>query len=273
MNKLDIKIAFFDIDGTLTNKDRILTNETINTLNKLNELGIKIVLCSGRPNNYLYDLSKKVKGIRYGISSNGAQIFDYLNKKIVYDNKIDSKDLNIVWNYTINNKYEIIINSDFKRYINIYTNNNKNDFILLNDLNIIKNNNIYQLVINFNNYDEMNKIKDYINKNTSLKVINCSFDYLNKSVYGYHWFDVVNNNVSKGSAIKILLNKLNIDKSNSICFGDSINDIEMFNECGIKVAMGNALNELKQISDYITDTNDNNGISKFFNENLFNNKK
>ena len=76
--------------------------------------------------------------------------------------------------------------------------------------------------------------------------------------------NIVNININKGDAVKLLLKKLNIDKKYSICFGDSINDFDMFDACGIKVAMGNALDSLKEKADYITESNDNDGITYFF---------
>ena len=51
--KLDLKIAFFDIDGTLTNSKQELTKNTIETIRKAHENGIEIVLCSGRTNTYV----------------------------------------------------------------------------------------------------------------------------------------------------------------------------------------------------------------------------
>ena len=109
----------------------------------------------------------------------------------------------------------------------------------------------------------MKDIELFINNNTNLKVINKSLDYLNEINNGYYFFDIVNDNVNKGNAIKSLLKILNINKENSICFGDSINDIDMFNSVGTSVAMGNSIEKIKSIADYITDTNDNDGISKF----------
>lgn len=125
-----------------------------------------------------------------------------------------------------------------------------------------------QLVISNEDINVMKKLELYINNKTNLKVINKSFDYLNEVKNRYYFFDIVNNNVSKGNAIKYLLKVLNINKENSICFGDSINDIEMFKSVGISVAMGNSIKEIKNIADYITDTNDNDGISKFFDKYL-----
>lgn len=259
----NIKIAFFDIDGTLNNSKKEITDETIKAINYLNKKGIEIVLCSGRPNNYLLNIANKISSINFSISCNGASVFNNKNKESIYSSLIKPEYINILWEYCNENKLAIIFNAVNERYANVYVNNYKNDMIIINDIKSLKCIDINQLVINFNHYDEMIKLKEFINSNSNLKIINCSFDYLDKKVYGYHWFDIVNNNVSKGNAIKTLLSHLNLNKENAICFGDSINDIEMFNECIIKVAMGNALDDIKKISDYTTLTNDNNGISYF----------
>ena len=68
---------------------------------------------------------------------------------------------------------------------------------------------------------------------------------------------------SKWTAISNLANKMNIKTENIIAFGDDTNDIEMINNAGIGVAMGNAEEQLKSIADFITDTNQNDGVAKF----------
>lgn len=114
----------------------------------------------------------------------------------------------------------------------------------------------------------MKELEIYINTKTNLKVINKSLDYLNEIKNGHYFFDIVNKNVNKGNAITDLLKILKINKKNSLCFGDSINDIEMFKSVGTSVAMGNSIEEIKNTANYITDTNDNDGISKFCNKYL-----
>ena len=114
----------------------------------------------------------------------------------------------------------------------------------------------------------MKELEMYINTKTNLKVINKSLDYLNEIKNGHYFFDIVNKNVNKGNAITDLLKILKINKKNSLCFGDSINDIEMFKSVGTSVAMGNSIEEIKNIANYITDTNDNDGINKFCNKYL-----
>ncbi|MGL5989303.1 HAD family hydrolase [Cetobacterium sp.] len=69
--------------------------------------------------------------------------------------------------------------------------------------------------------------------------------------------------VNKGETLKRVLKEKGIEMSECIAFGDAQNDIEMLKAVGVGVAMGNAHESLKQSADYITDTNDNNGVAKF----------
>lgn len=62
--------------------------------------------------------------------------------------------------------------------------------------------------------------------------------------------------------------KLNISKSEIIAFGDDINDKEMFLNSGIGVAMRNSIDEIKELADYICDTNDNDGVAKWLDKNI-----
>lgn len=265
LEKTNIKIAFFDIDGTLTNSKKKVSKNTINTLNKLIENNIYIVLCTGRINNYVTKYLKEINKSKYTISNNGALIYDNdLNKPII-KHTLDEKYLDYLWEYAIKTKSSFIINTINKKYGNKFVKNN--DVIIINSLSEIKFDKL-QIVINNGDINIMKDLEIKIN-NTNLKVINKSFDYLNDVKNGYYFFDIVNGYVSKGTAINSLLKILNIKKENSICFGDSINDISMFNSVGISVAMGNSIDELKNIADYVTVTNDNDGISKFFDKYIF----
>jgi hydroxymethylpyrimidine pyrophosphatase-like HAD family hydrolase len=53
-----------------------------------------------------------------------------------------------------------------------------------------------------------------------------------------------------------------------VAFGDDLNDIDMLNHAGVSVAMGNALDEVKAVADYVCDTNDNDGLAKWLEENV-----
>ena len=76
----------------------------------------------------------------------------------------------------------------------------------------------------------------------------------------------------KGRTIELLANYFNISKNEIMAFGDYYNDIEMLNEAGVSIAMGNAKKEVKEVAKYTTDTNDNNGIAKAINKFIFEDK-
>ena len=266
MDNLKIKIVFFDIDGTLTNSNKVISENTINTLNKLIERNIFIVLCSGRANSYIKQYLKQINKSKYSISNNGALIYDNDLNKIIISHTLYSKDLEYLWNYSNDTKSGFIINTVNNKYSNNFV-KNKEDKIIIDKLSDVKEDKV-QLVISNGDINVMKELELYINNKTNLKVINKSLDYLNEIKDGYYFFDVVNKNVSKGNAINDLLKVLNINKKNSLCFGDSVNDIDMFKSVGISVAMGNAIEDLKNIADYITDTNDDDGISNFFDKYL-----
>ena len=150
------------------------------------------------------------------------------------------------------------------RYGNHYLHNVKENGIKpIHSINEISNIDIYQIVITSSNEPKMNELKTIVNEIPSLFMANISTRIVdNLTVY---FFDIVNVNINKGQAIKHLLNYLNIKKEEAVCIGDHINDYQMFHEVGFKVAMGNANSELIKQADYVTLSNDENGVAYFLN--------
>ena len=72
----------------------------------------------------------------------------------------------------------------------------------------------------------------------------------------------MNNQASKVNAVKLLMNRFNFKKEEIIAIGDNFNDKEMIEFAGIGIAMGNAPDEVKAVADYITETNNNDGVSR-----------
>ena len=72
--------------------------------------------------------------------------------------------------------------------------------------------------------------------------------------------------MSKGNSVKILSNYLSINIDDVICIGDNENDIEMVKYAGLGVAMGNGVDSLKEVADYVTDTNINSGVANVINK-------
>ena len=100
MKKLkNIKIAFIDIDGTLSNSKKEVTKETIESIKYATKHGMYVVLCSGRTNSYVCEISKKIHASSFVISCNGAETYNYETNQNVFDNKIAIDDINTIWKY------------------------------------------------------------------------------------------------------------------------------------------------------------------------------
>ena len=83
------KIIFIDIDGTLRNNKKEISQRCKNVINNLVNKGMIIVLTSGRPNNYTEKISREINASQYIISSNGGNVYDYYNRKNLYTNVMD----------------------------------------------------------------------------------------------------------------------------------------------------------------------------------------
>lgn len=100
------------------------------------------------------------------------------------------------------------------------------------------------------------KVRKEIAENDSLSVVISDINYL----------DVNEKGIDKASGVKNLAKYLDIELLDVICIGDNENDIEMIQEAGLGIAMENACDELLQVCDYVTTSNDNYGVAKAINK-------
>ena len=259
----NIKIVFIDLDGTLLNDKKRISLKTRCSIKKLVSKGVYVVVASGRNCKFSVDKSRKALASKIVISSNGAEIYDYHKKNALFNSYIEFSKLEDIWNYCNKHEIGVIFNSISGIYINKYLIDNYDyKTKLLTSVKELKKLDVSQMVISVNNYGKILKMEDYIKK------IGLDVAYFSKS-YDYTMvahkcsLDAINEGVSKGSAIEKLLEILDIKKEESLCFGDYINDLDMFDACGYKVAMENACDELKDKADFVTLSNNNNGVAYF----------
>lgn len=247
----NIKIAFFDLDGTLTNSKKNISENNILALRKLKEKNICIVLISGRWNDYILKYAKEIKVVDYIISTQGSCIYDVAKKQIIKHDKISLTLAKKISNYC--NKHKLKLT--------------------LSNLSLIKENNplsetvdIYQGIIICKTKEDVNNLLKFIEQEKELYISYISSSYYQKLDKDHYTINVNSSTTNKGNAIAYLLNVLNISKEYSICFGDNINDLTMFERCEIKVAMNNAALPIKEKATYITLSNDDDGIAYFINK-------
>lgn len=269
-NLKNIKVIFIDIDGTLTNDKNEITEYTKSVIKKAVSKGIYIIICSGRTNGYVVEKSRECNASNIVISSNGAMIFDYLNNKKIFESNFNMNILEKILNYAIKFKVEATFNSTYKRY---RTKMREKDY----NKNIVKVNKVTdiddivsQIVLDSNEYKNIKDFQYFIETLNEVEICNVSENLQqNKiNINDDYWMDLVVRGNSKGNAIRKVLQILNIEKEDTICFGDQENDTPMFEAVGIKVAMENAVDNLKKKADFVTFSNNENGVAKFIEENI-----
>ena len=246
-----IKIAFFDFDNTLFSHytDQIPVSN-IKALDELRNNNVLVYMCTGRPKSELklFDLSGlNIDGL---IASEGQIAYDK-DSNVLFDNPIDGVLKDKIIELFNEKRIPIMLNVENEIYANCV------DDVIMNIRK--KSNTPYP------------NIKEYSGEKFYMASAFRKNDEIWKEVYSLSniatieaWdenaIDFLPIGASKALGIEKLLNMLNIDKSKSICFGDSSNDLEMMKYCGISVAMGNASQDIKDISTYITDDIDSDGI-------------
>ena len=260
------KVIFIDIDGTLRNSKRELTNRTISAIKKVMQKGILVVLCSGRPQKFTEDVSRECGASQYVITSNGANIYDYRQHKNLYISSMDKKACIELYNIAIRAGVRLVMNVGPTKVVSKLRKKDGSETELKTDIETFVNeNNIEQCLIEDTDFEKVKPLKEQIEKvkNVEIKNQHKSLIDPNAPREGTIYYDIANIEVNKGNAIKKLCEILDINLKDTIAIGDDYNDISMFKVAGYNVVMGNAIEEVKKYADEITLTNNQDGVAIF----------
>lgn len=267
-----IKLFAMDLDGTSLDSNSILQEKTIEALKKLDENGIKFVFTSGRATpsvRYLMDLTGIDNPL---VTNNGALAF--INKEnLIYENPLKHEEVKELINFSENNKFFYQFYDKDTYYSNriwperfdhlennsSYGMNFQVNFSFstkpLKELELRKDSAFkFQIFPDVNKPEEERKILE--------KVDNMGL-YPTTSAFGM--IEIMQNNVNKYRGLSEIGNLLGISKEEMAAIGDQDNDIPMLSNVGLSFAMGNAIDEVKKISDYIVSTNDDFGLVEAIN--------
>lgn len=257
----NVKCIFIDIDNTLTNNNKEVTNYTKEVLSKLN---IYKIICTGRDNLYAIQKSKDASCSNIVIADNGALIYDYDKGITIYEKSITNNIINKIWNYSKEYNIDCVYNTKKAKYRSkIFQNNDyiKHD-IIINDVKDIKEP-ITQIIVSNKDYNKMIEFINYITNIKELKINNTNINKKISSNKSYYC-DINISEISKGSTARELIKYLNIDFNDTMAIGDSENDISLFENVNYSVAMKNAVDSMKNRAKVITEfTNDEDGLAKF----------
>ncbi len=253
------KIVYIDYDGTLKNDKGEISQRTKKAIKDFTESGNYIVLCTGQPRYFAEKISKEIGCESFFISSNGAEIYNNKDKKIIKIVSIENIDFIKIYKYTKKNDIRIVAVSDDREFVTKELKNKNQYMIPENNMEtFLKEYTIKQVMLISNDSNKIAKAKEELTKNSkSITILNESDD--EKAP----WVVFGNSKASKGEAIKYLTSYLGETLDNTIAIGNGNNDISMFKVVGKSVAMENAEHDIKNIVDIITTSNNNDGVALF----------
>lgn len=261
------KLIALDMDGTLLDKNNIISRENYLSIRKAKDKGVKIVLATGRTlkgiRTYLEELDI-IANDNYCVTCNGSIIINSGTKEILKKTLLNHEDL--FYLYNLSKKLDIYIHAltTSKCITPIY-----NKYTQIE----AKMNNVPIEEIDFNCISKSLEIIKVLFVGAEEK-LSSVINNLPKEVYkkytvvrSYPYFlEFMNKEVNKGAGVKSLAKKLGIKSSEVICVGDAENDLHMIKYAGLGVAMGNAFPNVKNVADYITYTNNENGVAHVINK-------
>ncbi len=257
---MNYKMIVLDLDDTLLSPDLVITKLTKDILIEMQENGVKVVLCSGRPTFGMKPIAKELRLDEFGgyiISFNGANITEFKTDELIYENNLTVAQIHRLYDLSKENnvgihtysKTHIIAEDEFK-YTKFESDLVGMDIDVVTNFKEVVNKPVVKAIMVEESY-KLKEIESHVLPKT--KDLSCTYS---KPFF----LEFMNNGVDKGLSLKYLCDKLDINSSEVIAFGDSHNDLPMLKFAGKSVAMGNSVNEVKEMSDYITLTNNEDGI-------------
>lgn len=259
------KLLVLDVDGTLLNGDREISKRTLAALLKVQQMGVRIVLASGRPTYGLLPLAKTLELGNYGgfiLSYNGCQIISAQNGEIVFERRINPEMLPYLEKKARKNGFAIFTYHDDT----IIANNPENEYIQsearLNNLKLIKEEE-FSIGVDFAPCKCM-LVSDDEEALVALEQLwksrlNGALEVFRSEPY---FLEVVPCGIDKANSLGALLEHLDIKRDEVIAIGDGVCDVTMIQLAGLGVAMGHAQDSVRVCADYVTATNEEDGVAQ-----------
>lgn len=263
LNKInnDKKLILIDSDETIKRSDGSVSERTKNAVSKNQQIGNIIVICTARPRYQTIEVMDEVGANKIVISSNGAEIYDVANKKIIKSVFINKNEIFKFIEYAYLKDIRLILTARDYDYVTKEIRNPKQILLKKDDyLNQIKDIDIKQCMFIDKKETEIYNLKKIVSESENVDIVD---EIRENDPYEEKWFSVVNSNTSKGRALLELADFLEIPIKNTIAIGNDKNDISMFETCGFSVAVDNASDFIKDKVNYVTYSNDKDGVGIF----------
>ncbi|MDE7166748.1 MAG: Cof-type HAD-IIB family hydrolase [Bacteroidaceae bacterium] len=258
------KLIVLDVDGTMLNSNREVTKRTVQTLRRVQQMGIKVALASGRPTYGILPLARQIdldvyEG--YIISYNGAQVMEAKDGQIIFERRIDpqmvpyiekkARKMGLTMAYYDGNE---VVSDDI-------SNPHVVDEAQMNGMSLRQDEMISvgmddwpsELMLVSDDEQALNSLEEHMQRHLAGVM-----DTIHSNPY---YLEIVGYQVGKSYAMSALVQKMGIQMSEVLAIGDGAADINMLQMAGTGVAMGNATEGVRRCADFTTLSNDEDGAA------------
>lgn len=281
------KLVVVDLDGTLLNSYGVVTDNTKKVIKEAISKGTDVIVASGRSViDYMKNISGEIGSKNYFIAGNGALIYDIKNDQILYKKYMSkNKILDIIKIceensifYNVYTEKAIITKSLNYNTLYYHKENLKKEEDKRTAINIVDD--LYTYIQNSNEEDFLkvsicdeseiifNSIIRKLKNIKDIEILEAEHMRSKKIKHGteeisveYYYTEISLANVDKWESILCLIDKYGINKEEVVAIGDNINDYKMIQNAGLGIAMGESMPKIKEIADYVTEDNNNEGVA------------
>ena len=268
---MEYQILVLDLDGTLTNSRKEITPETREALIEIQERGKKVVLASGRPTQGVMPLAQQLHLADYGsyiLSFNGARITDCRSGEVIYSRYLPDDALKTV--YDLASAFapegaDLLTYSDTRIISGLKPNRYTMLESSINHMPVLQSRDFLA--------DIPGKVNKFLGTGEPAVIARMKDvmadafrSYLNIYCSDPFFLEIMPSRIDKAHSLLKLLGSIGLSADQMICCGDGYNDITMIETAGLGVAMANAQPPVLDSADYITKSNDENGVLHVINK-------
>lgn len=260
----DYKLIALDMDGTLLNDEHEISKENQDAIEAARQQGVHVVLASGRP---LEGMAQHVEKLKmntkddYILCYNGSLVQNLATGEEICCYFLTGKDAKRIAQSAEELGVHIhafspkrgLITPENSTYTKVEAELNGIDVHLI-DFKELKDDEPIIKVMMINPPEILGKAVDKLDKQYYK-----DFTVVRSTP---HFLEFMNKEVNKGNGVSALAEHLGLTASQVICMGDAENDHHMIKYAGLGVAMENATDETKVISNFVTESNQNHGVAK-----------
>ena len=257
------KLIVLDLDGTLTNSKKVITPRNREILIRVQEQGVRLVLASGRPTYGIVPLANELRMNEFGgfiLSYNGGEIINWGTQEMIYENVLPNDVVPVLYECARSHQLSILTYDGAE----IVTENSQDPYVqkeaFLNKMAVRETNDFLT--------DITLPVAKCLIVGDADKLIPLEAELclrlqgrINVFRSEPYFLELVPQGIDKALSLAVLLKEIGVERKEMIAIGDGYNDLSMIKFAGLGIAMGNAQEPVKKAADYITLSNEEDGVA------------